>query len=399
MATHSLFTPANRMAEVATIERWNGPARDFATAGESIAITLSEQLFIERGQVATTPNNEYATLNTASRFVASLFWMGPDAVKIGERVILKLATQEVGARIVAVSQVLDPSTLETTTGSDQLSRNDVAEVTMETERPVAFDLHDAIPTLGRFVLLHNRRVAGGGIIVRDEVRGTREESHLQTGHGHVSASAPHPSSLSPHPFITSVSTGVGLLDRATRNGHRAGVVWLTGLSGAGKSTIATAVNRALFEQGWQATLLDGDNLRHGLCAGLGFSPEDRTENLRRAAHAARLLTESGLIVLSAFISPLQADRERVRAIVKESGAEFIEVFVDTPLAVCEERDPKGLYKKARAGEIAEFTGISAPYEAPTSPEIHLTTAQSQIEETAGELLRQIVGRFTANPLA
>jgi len=178
-------------------------------------------------------------------------------------------------------------------------------------------------------------------------------------------------------------------DRARVNGNKSCVVWLTGLSGSGKSTIAVALEKALWSRGVRSYILDGDNIRHGLNKNLGFSPEDRTENIRRIGEVAKLFTEAGLVTLTAFISPYRADRDQVRAVMQEG--DFVEVFVDCPVEVCEERDVKGLYKKARAGEIKEFTGISAPYEAPEKPELTINTAGQSVEESAKQIMAHLEG--------
>ncbi len=175
--------------------------------------------------------------------------------------------------------------------------------------------------------------------------------------------------------------------RAAAHGHRGAVLWFTGLSGSGKSTIGHRVERMLIERRAFAYVLDGDNVRHGLNSDLGFTPEDRVENIRRIGEVARLFADAGGLVLSAFISPYREDRDRVRGLM--GPGEFIEVFVDTPLEICEARDPKGLYKKARAGEISNFTGLDAPYEAPTSPEVHLQTANLSVDEAAGLVVRYL----------
>ncbi|MDQ6656334.1 MAG: adenylyl-sulfate kinase, partial [Verrucomicrobiota bacterium] len=171
------------------------------------------------------------------------------------------------------------------------------------------------------------------------------------------------------------------------------VVWLTGLSGAGKSTIAQALEVELFARGMHTYVLDGDNIRHGLNANLGFSPEDRAENIRRVSEVAKLLADSGAVAITAFISPYRADRRRAREIALEAKADFIEIFVDAALEVCEARDPKQLYKKARAGEIRDFTGIDAPYEAPKDPEIVLRTAEHTLEECIARVLTQLLPRL------
>ena len=173
-------------------------------------------------------------------------------------------------------------------------------------------------------------------------------------------------------------------DREKMNGHKGATVWLTGLSGSGKSTIAVDLEKRLWERGVRAYILDGDNIRHGLNKNLGFSPEDRTENIRRIGEVAKLFTEAGMVALTAFISPYRADRDQVRGLMK--GGDFVEVHVDCPVEVCEQRDVKGLYKKARAGEIKEFTGISAPYEAPVKAELTINTSGQSVEESSRQIL-------------
>ena len=184
-------------------------------------------------------------------------------------------------------------------------------------------------------------------------------------------------------------------DREKLNGHKGATVWLTGLSGSGKSTIAVELEKRLAERGVRAYILDGDNVRHGLNKNLGFSPEDRTENIRRIGEVAKLFTDAGMVAITAFISPYRADRDQVRALMKPG--DFIEIFVECPVEVCEQRDVKGLYKKARAGEIKEFTGISAPYEAPTSPELTIKSHEMTVDAAVAKVLghlesKGVVGR-------
>ncbi|MBF0374874.1 MAG: adenylyl-sulfate kinase, partial [Alphaproteobacteria bacterium] len=190
--------------------------------------------------------------------------------------------------------------------------------------------------------------------------------------------------------IVKVEHQIGLAERWRANGHASGVLWLTGLSGAGKSTLAMALERRLFERGWQVAVLDGDNLRHGLSADLGFSPTDRAENIRRVGEVAALFARAGVLVVTAFISPYRADRARARAI---AGDLFHEVWVKADLATCEGRDPKGLYARARAGRIPEFTGISAPYETPERPELVLETGGVMAEESLGQLGEYVEANF------
>lgn len=186
------------------------------------------------------------------------------------------------------------------------------------------------------------------------------------------------------------TSAVTKTERQQLNGHKSGVLWFTGLSGSGKSTLANAVDKKLHEMGIRSYVLDGDNIRHGLNAGLGFSPQDRAENIRRIAEVSKLFVDAGVIVLTAFISPYRADRDMARRLL--APGEFVEVYVDCPLEICEERDPKGLYKKARKGEISEFTGISSPYETPASPEITLDSDRLTIEEEVDEVIRFLVNR-------
>ena len=192
------------------------------------------------------------------------------------------------------------------------------------------------------------------------------------------------------PKAENLTWHTGEVDReagAAAHGHRGAVLWFTGLSGSGKSTIGHRVERMLIERGAFAYVLDGDNVRHGLNSDLGFAAEERVENIRRIGEVARLFADAGGLVLSAFISPYRKDRDRVRSLLPEG--EFIEVFVDTPLDVCEARDPKGLYKKARAGEIANFTGLDAPYETPENPEVHLETATLSVDDAAAQVVRYL----------
>jgi len=367
-----IFSPNNKTSKVASIERWEAPVRNEATAGESIGITLTEQIFVERGHVGSHAAQAPIESN---RFRARLFWMGRKNLEPGQRYKLKLATQELDAEVVSIDGVIDASTLETVTESrNHIARNDVAEVVIQTRGALAMDNHDKHPILGRFVIMDDRLVSGGGIIFGGIYtdRGRIKSANIFWSEGNVTAR-----------------------HRALRNGHRGAVVWLTGLSGSGKSTIAHAVERELFNQNINVYVLDGDNVRHGLNSNLGFSPEDRVENIRRVAEVANLMADSGQVVVTAFISPYKSDRRRAREVILEGGGDFIEVFVDAPLAVCEQRDPKQLYKKARAGQIKDFTGIDAPYEAPEDPEIIARTADATLEESVATILEVLLPRIRA----
>jgi bifunctional enzyme CysN/CysC len=366
-----VFSPNNKTSVVASIENWSGPAKSEAMAGESVAITLAEQIFVQRGHVAA---REDAAPIESNRFKARLFWMGKRNLEQRRPYRLKLATQELDAEIVSIEQIIDASTLETvsSTSRDYIAKNDVAEVTIQTRGALVMDNHDRNPFMGRFVIVDDRQVAGGGII-----------------HGGIYADRAKIKSANIY-----WSEGVVLpKNRAFRNGHRGSVVWLTGLSGAGKSALAREVERELFNGGRQVYVLDGDNIRHGLNSNLGFAPEDRVENIRRVAEVACLMADAGLIVITAFISPYRQDRRRAREIVLEGGHDFVEAFVDAPIEVCEKRDVKGLYSRARSGEITEFTGISAPYETPDNPEIVLQTDRETLQESVARVLEFVIPRI------
>ena len=365
-----VFSPANKSSVVATIERWNAPENGPAVTGDSIGITLTEQIFVERGYVASHQNETPIETN---RFHADLFWIVREPLRVGHFYDLRLATQQVKCQIVSIEQVMDSSTLETKSdGREQLERNEIGKLTIQTRAPLVIDNHDRIPNLGRFVIIDDGQICGGGTISGGVYtdRTVAKSKNIFWTEGKITASA-----------------------RAVRSGHRGAVIWLTGLSGAGKSTIAQALERDLYHRGMHTYVLDGDNIRHGLNSNLGFSPDDRFENIRRVSEVAKLMADAGTVVITAFISPYRMDRRRAREIALEGNAEFIEVFVDAPLEVCEARDPKNLYKKARAGEILEFTGIDAPYEAPDDPEIVVHTDKQTVDESVATILEQLLPRL------
>jgi bifunctional enzyme CysN/CysC len=361
-----VFSPTNKTSTVKTIERWNAPARPSASAGESIGITLTEQIFVARGSIAAL---ESAPPFELASFKARLFWLGKQPFSKGKTYKLKLATQEVECSIESIEKVIDASTLQTVPRREHeqfVGRHEVAELTLHARRTLAFDIHTDIAATGRFVIVDGFDVAGGGIIAADNYPRRTHDSHNKSNNIYWSQGK---------------VTGP---QRERRNGHRGYVCWLTGLSGSGKSSIATEVERELFNLGRHVYVLDGDNVRHGLCADLGFSPKDRTQNIRRVGEVAKLFADAGFICITAFISPYREDRDIVRKIMP--AGRFIEVFVNAPLEVCEQRDPKGLYAKARAREIKEFTGISAPYEPPLTPELELRTDLLTIPESVAKFL-------------
>lgn len=365
-----VFSPGNKVSTIRRIECWSSSERAAAGAGagESIGITLTDQIFIERGAIGSHEIDYPFELRT---FKTRLFWLGRNPFSVGKTYKLKLATQQIDCEINKIERLIDASTLNDISrpGATYVGRFEVAELTLNTRKPVAFDIHNQIHSTGRFVIVDGLDVSGGGIIIEDDY--------------------PHRSSDTLHKS-TNIFWSEGDVDsrqRTVRNGHPGCVLWLTGLTGSGKSTIARAVERRLFNEGKQVFVLDGDKIRHGLSRDLAFSPEERSENIRRVGAVANLFAEAGIIVITAFISPYREDRAHVRASVKNGY--FAEVFLNSSLEICEQRDRKGLYAKARAGEIQQFTGISAPYEPPVSPEIELRTDQLSVDESVAKIVRYI----------
>jgi bifunctional enzyme CysN/CysC len=366
-----VFSPSNKTAVIRSIEAWHVPeVPQLARAGQCIGVTLTEQIFVERGEVMSHLQQAPIESNV---FRARLFWLGQAPVQIGKSYTLKLGTMEAPVEVEAIDHVIDTSDLSSQ-AVDRIERNGAGEVVLRTKRMLALDEHLQNPITGRFVLVENYLPLGGGIISMEGYPDQRQLITVRSTN------------------ITAVGHGVTREARSARNGHKGAVLWFTGLSGAGKSTLALALERELFAKGFHVYVLDGDNIRSGLNANLGFSPEDRAENIRRVGEVASLFADAGFIVISSFISPYRSDRERARAAAKDA---FHEIYVKASLAACEERDPKGLYKRARKGEIADFTGISSPYEPPERPDLVVPTDELSMEECLAELIRFVEGRLQA----
>lgn len=366
-----LFSPSNLSARVRAIESWNRaiPPTE-AGAGESVGFTLEDQIFVERGEIASLTAHPPVETNV---FRARLFWLGAEPLARGKTYTLKLCTREIAVDVQSIDKVIDTTTLSAG-AAERVERNAVAEVVLRTRAMLALDSFSDNPRIGRFVLVDGYDVVGGGIISMEGYPDQREQ-------------------------ITVRATNVSVVEhrvtdamRVRQNRHSGGVLWLTGLSGAGKSTLAIELEMRLFREGYHVYVLDGDNVRRGLNANLSFSPEDRSENIRRVGEVAALFAEAGVLCITAFISPYRSDRERAR---KAGGKRFHEIYVKADLSVCEERDPKGLYKRARAGEIADFTGISAPYEEPEVPELTLDTSDASVEDSLKALLDYVKRNFRA----
>lgn len=372
-----LFSPSNQTVRIAGIETWKVRAPlTGATAGRSIGLTLDEQIVVGRGE--TVSHTDRPPIET-DVFRARLFWLGHTPLRPGHRRTLRLGTAAVDVEVQSIDCVIDPDGLEGREDGAvpaEVPRDGIAEVVLRSRAMLALDDFIANPCTGRFVLADEDEIVGGGLI---GMEGYPDQRALITGRSSN---------------VEIVEHGVSRAARARRNRHAGGVIWLTGLSGAGKSTLAIAAEDRLFRKGYQVYALDGDNVRRGLNATLGFSPEDRAENIRRVGEVAVLFVDAGFIVLTAFISPYISDRERAReAAQRVSPRGFHEVYVRAPLEVCEARDPQGLYLRARTGEIADFTGVSAPYEPPDRPELTVDTGDRPVEQSLQVLIDHIEQHF------
>ncbi len=373
-----VFSPSNKSSKIHSIEWFPSPEKPImqAKAGQSVGITLEEQIFVERGDVASL--QEDAPFETRT-FRARLFWIGKEALTVGQSYKMKLATAEIQVRVEQIERVVDVENLSVASSEPSkavtaVKRHEIADVIIRAERMCALDDYRQNPIMGRFVLVDGYEQAGGGIISTEGYEDQRGKTQIVSKN------------------ITRVDHQVTIADRATAFGHKSGILWFTGLSGSGKSTLAIALETELFNKGYKVYVLDGDNIRHGLCSDLGFSPEDRTENIRRVGEVAKVMARAGFLVITAFISPYEADRERVRQIAPEF---FHEVHIQASLETCESRDAKGLYKKARAGEIKDFTGISAPYEAPVQADLVIDTNNKSVNESVHSLIEYVDQHFSS----
>ncbi len=333
----------------------------YATAGQSITITLEDEIDCSRGDVICAAESP---CEVSDQFETTIIWMHEHAMLPGRSYLLKIGTKTVSASITSLKHKVNVNTLEEVPGKE-LELNEIGVANISLDRPVAFDPYGDNRETGGFILidrLTNETVGAG--LMHFALR-RAQNIHWQ-------------------------AVDINRTSRAAQKGQHAAVLWFTGLSGAGKSTIANLVEKRLFAAGRHTVLLDGDNIRHGLNRDLGFTDTDRVENIRRVAEVSRLMADAGLIVLVSFISPFRSERRMARDLLPDG--EFLEVFVDTPLAVAEKRDVKGLYKKARRGEIPHFTGISSPYEAPENPELHIDTTALSSEQAAEQIVEALEQR-------
>jgi bifunctional enzyme CysN/CysC len=340
----------------------------------SVTFCLEHDRDISRGDMLVHPANRP---RMDQRIEAMLVWMDTRPLQVGRAYQLKHTTRVLPAHVASLHYRIDPNDLHRQVAPD-LGLNEIGRVEIETHQPLMYDEY-----------ARNRRT-GGFILIDPQTNGTVGAGMIIERALHRSATAGAEERAPVSRNIVAHNGQVATADRARLLGQKAVTLWMTGLSGSGKSSLAYALEKRLFDDGRLCYVIDGDNVRHGLNRDLGFAPEDRAENLRRVAEVARLFNDAGVIVITSFISPYERNREDARRII---GAErFIEVFVDAPIAVCEERDPKGLYRKARAGEIADFTGLSASYEAPAAPDIHLPTSQWSFDVCVDHLRAQLAER-------
>jgi bifunctional enzyme CysN/CysC len=353
--------PSGKTSTVSRIVTFGGDL-DEAVAGQSVTLCLTDEIDCSRGDVIALAD---APPQVADQFEATLVWLNDEALIPGRAYWLKLATQTVSATVQHPKYVVNVNTMEHM-AAKTLDLNAIGVVELTTDKPIVFEAYADNRTLGGFILIDkitNATVAAG--MLHFALR-RAQNVHWQ-------------------------AIDVTREARAALNGQTAHVLWFTGLSGSGKSTIANLVEKKLHAMGKHTFLLDGDNVRHGLNKDLGFTEADRIENIRRVGEVARLMTDAGLIVITAFISPFRAERDLVRGMI-EPG-EFVEVFIDTPLEEAERRDVKGLYKKARAGALKNFTGIDSPYEAPEKPEIRVDTTRELAEDAAERIVNHILGHW------
>jgi bifunctional enzyme CysN/CysC len=347
----------SRIKELLT---YDGP-RQSAQAGDAVTITLTDEVDIARGDLLVHPTSRP---EVTEQFAAHLIWMSEEKLIPGRSYLARIGTRTVPLTVTSIKHKIDVNTREHL-AAHTLGLNDIAFCNLSAGAPVAFDAYEQNRRTGAFIVIDRftNHTVGAGMIAFGLRRGAN--IHWQ-------------------PLLISKA------ERAALKHQKPAILWFTGLSGAGKSAIANIVEQRLHAAGHHTMLLDGDNVRHGLNRDLGFTEADRVENIRRVGEVARLMTESGLVVLCSFISPYRAERDMVRGLVPEG--EFIEVFVDAPIEECIRRDPKGLYAKARAGQIKNFTGFDAPYEAPENPEIHLRTTGLDAQLLADQVIEALTDR-------
>jgi bifunctional enzyme CysN/CysC len=357
--------PSQRESTVERIVTYDGDL-DCAVAGQSVTLTLEDEIDISRGEVIASAHEPPGV---GEQFEATIVWMAVDPMLRGRNYLMRVGTSVVGATIAPLKYKIDVNSLKHI-AAEKLDLNEIGVCELELDRPIPFDPYRENRDMGGFVLIDRitSHTVGAGMLNFE----LRRSDNVQWQTLDIDKAA-----------------------HVRLKGHGPCVLWMTGLSGAGKSTIANLLERKLHTLGCHTYLLDGDNVRHGLNKDLGFTDADRVENIRRIAEVARLMVDAGLIVITSFISPFRSERRMARGLLEEG--EFIEVFIDAPLRVAEARDPKKLYAKARRGEIRNFTGIDSPYEPPEAPEIHVDTTSTTAEQAADRLVAELRRRHILAP--
>jgi len=360
------FLPSNETVKLKSFEAWPKAKKKYI-AGDNVGLTIENQIFIDKGNLISHVKSCPKLMNT---FEANLFWLSEKKLKIDKQYFMKINTGEYSIIISKVSKVIDTDNLSSKTLGLSPEKNDVCEVIIHSSQLIPMDDFKDNQKTGRFCILDEEKIIAGGIINLQNFPDQKDV--IQTKN------------------IKPISFSVTEIDRALRFNHRSAIIWMTGLSGSGKSTIAKEIEKKLFLKNYNVFVLDGDNLRMGINRGLGFSTEDRTENIRRAAEVAKLLTQAGFIVIVSLISPYISERKKARDIRPEI---FKEIFIKASIDECKKRDVKGLYSKAIKGEIENFTGISSPYEDPKSPDLILNTENESIAESVKKLENFIIKEF------
>src|SRR6476660_7022441 len=357
-----VIMPAGKIAKIKSVESWPvTPLTGSHGAGRSVGITLDRELFIERGDVIAHAG---ATPRDTRRIRARIFWLHDKPLSKGDQILIRLGTRESRASVVAIEKAVDPGELSNEE-TKAIARNHVGEIDISLAQPIAADPYQENPRTGRLVIEVNGRIAGGGLVLS-----------VDAGQRAVPID------------IVPVESALRPEERSARYHHNGAVIWLTGLPGSGKSTLARALERRLFSRGGSPILLDGDTLRAGLNGDLGFSPQDRSENIRRLAEVATHLARNGHVAIVAAVSPSVEDRAAARRI---ADTMFREIYVATPAEICESRDPKGHYAKARAGALHAFTGIGNDYQPPTSSELTIDASTRSVTEATDEIERMLAG--------
>ncbi|MGM0702869.1 MAG: sulfate adenylyltransferase subunit CysN [Pseudomonadota bacterium] len=361
--------PSGKTSKIERLVTFDGDL-DAAYPGQAITVKLEDEIDISRGDWLVGAEEQ---VPLASSFEADIVWMHETPMEPGKLYDLKLATRDMAGKVGAIDYQIDVNTLEQR-HAEHLDLNAIARCRVELTAPVPIDDYRSSPGTGSFIIIDRLTniTVGAGMI-------------------HQPLETELPYEFREHDSKASVvwnRTSVTQAMREQLNGHQGKCIWFTGLSGSGKSTLANALEVELNRRGYHTMLLDGDNVRHGLCKDLGMSEQDRAENIRRVGEVARLFAEAGIIVITAFISPFRADRDQARELFDEGS--FVEVHVDAPLDICEERDPKGLYQKAREGKIKDFTGISSPYEVPLKAEVTLKSAELTQQELVSQLVKRVL---------